>query len=63
MKNQTSGFSFILKPSTVEGGGVGVFALHDIVKDTFMELFLDDFQEVLYEKNEVPEELQVYCLN
>jgi hypothetical protein len=30
MKNTTDHPSFILRPSTSEGGGVGVFALRDI---------------------------------
>ena len=45
MKNITDRFSFILKPSTIVNGGVGVFALNDIAKGTYMELFLKDFQE------------------
>ncbi|HYC34173.1 MAG TPA: SET domain-containing protein [Candidatus Paceibacterota bacterium] len=63
MKNSTDQFSFILKPSIAVPGGVGVFALHDIAKDTQMELFLSDFEEILYSKEEVPEELQGYCLD
>lgn len=63
MKNITDRFSFILKPSTIKNGGVGVFALHDIAKDTYMELFLQDFQEEVYSKTEIPQELQGYCLH
>lgn len=63
MKNYTNHLSFILKPSTINNGGVGVFALHDIAKDTSMELFRDDFQEELRDKKDLPEELQGYCLN
>jgi SET domain-containing protein len=59
----TDHFSFILKPSTIKDGGIGVFALHDIEKDAYMELFLKDFQEELLDEKDVPEELQVYCLN
>ena len=44
MKNTTDCFSFILKPSTIPNGGVGVFVLHDVANDTYMELFLKDFQ-------------------
>lgn len=63
MKQTTNHHSFILKPSTLPGGGVGVFALHDIAKDTYMELFLDDFQEELCDPADVPKELQGYCLD
>ena len=63
MKNITDRFSFILKPSTIVNGGVGVFALNDIAKGTYMELFLKDFQEEIREKKDTPIELQGYCLN
>ncbi|MDP3956208.1 MAG: SET domain-containing protein-lysine N-methyltransferase [bacterium] len=63
MKDKTDGFSFTLKPSVAVPGGVGVFAVHNIAEGTHMEVFLDDFQEVVYDKEEVPEELQGYCLN
>lgn len=59
----TNRFSFILKPSTIRDGGVGVFALHDIAEGTYMELFLKDFQEELRNEKDVPEELRGYCLN
>lgn len=61
MKDSTDRFSFILKPSTVQNAGVGVFLLHDVAKDTYMELFLPDFQEEVRDPKDVPEELQVYC--
>lgn len=63
MKDKTNGFSFILKPSTTVPDGVGVFAVHDIAKGTHLEVFLKDFEEVVYDKDEVPEELQGYCLD
>lgn len=62
MRNKTDYQSFILRPSAVEKGGVGVFALHDIAKDTHMELFLKDFQEEVREVNDVSPELRGYCL-
>lgn len=62
MKNSTDRHSFILKPSTIEGAGVGVFALHDIAGGTYLELFLKDFQEEIRDENDVPEELRGYCL-
>src|SRR3989344_3910965 len=63
MKTSTNHLSFILRPSTVHVGGVGVFALHDIVKGTHMALFSDSFQEEIHTEEEIPEELQGYCLN
>ena len=63
MKNTTDRFSFILKPSTTINGGVGVFVLHDMAKDTYMELFLKDFEEEILDESEVPKELQGYCLD
>jgi uncharacterized protein len=62
MKKTTDRHSFILKPSTVNGAGVGVFALHDIAKGAHLELFLKDFQEEIRKEADVPEELRVYCL-
>ena len=63
MKKTTDRFSFVLKPSTIVNGGVGVFALHDIAEGTHMEVFLPDFEEEVCDKAEVPEELQAYCLD
>lgn len=62
MKNKTSHESFILKPSTINGIGVGVFALHDIANGTYMELFGEDFEEEIRDIKDVPVELQVYCI-
>ncbi|MDP3989023.1 MAG: SET domain-containing protein-lysine N-methyltransferase [bacterium] len=61
--DKTDRFSFILRPSTIQDAGIGVFALHDIVKDTYMELFLPDFQEEIVDPKDIPEELQMYCLD
>lgn len=61
--NKTDHQSFIIKPSTIEGGGVGVFALHDIAEGVTLELFSSDFQEELRDKDSVPAELQGYCLD
>lgn len=59
---KTDRFSFILRPSTIPGSGVGVFVLHDVAKGAYMELFLPDFQEELCDPEDVPKELQIYCL-
>lgn len=55
--------SFVLKPSTMENSGVGVFVLHDVAEGTSMELFTESFQEELKKSEEVPSELQGYCLD
>ena len=47
MKNTTNHQSFILRPSTVEDGGVGVFALHGIQAGTRLELFTSNFEQYL----------------
>lgn len=62
MKNVTNCESFILKPSTIPGSGVGVFALCDIAQGTPMALFLDDFEEEIRSEEDVPLELRAYCL-
>lgn len=63
MESNTGPLSFVVRPSTLKNAGVGVFVLHNVAKDTYMELFLPDFQEEILEPNDVPEELQAYCLD
>ena len=36
--------------------------LHDVAEGTYMEVFLDDFEEEIRSKEDVPEELQSFCL-
>lgn len=55
--------SFILKPSTLENSGVGVFVLHGIAKETYMMLFSENFHEEIHKPEDVPEELQGYCID
>lgn len=55
--------SFILRPSTIKGAGVGIFALHDIPAGTPLPLFSPDFKEELVDIDSVPEPLRVYCLD
>jgi SET domain-containing protein len=60
---QTTDRSFMLKPSTTQDGGVGVFAILDIPKDTFLavkprgELVGIDVKE-----EDIPKELLTYCI-
>ncbi len=55
--------SFILKPSTIAGAGVGVFTLHYLSEGTYCPLILLDFEEEILDPKEVPEELQIYCID
>ena len=61
--NKTDHQSFILKPSTLDVVGVGVFAVHDIEVGTELELFGGDFEEEVREISDVPIELQGYCID
>ena len=63
MKNETSHESFVLRPSTIDAAGVGVFILHRVARGTKMELFTEDFEEELRNAKELPEELHMFCLD
>lgn len=67
MKDYTDQFSFILKPSTIEGAGVGVFAAHDIKEGTLLRLFGDkEYSEgqisTTREYYDVPDIFRTYCI-
>lgn len=55
----TDEFSFILRPSQVSG--VGVFALHAIAKDTWLEVFPRGYRARKFRSNELPAALRTYC--
>lgn len=60
---QTSDKSFILKPSLIVGGGVGVFALHDIEPNTWLALKpKGESISVRLKESEIPKELLNYCI-
>lgn len=63
MKNKTDEFSFILKPSKY---GIGVFAAHDIAKETYLRLFgtteNNENYRILRGKN-ISEDFKDYCMN
>lgn len=68
MKKETNEFSFILKPSKIPNAGVGIFALHDIAKDTRLRVFGDQIEDDvdrarLFEERDVPTELLSYCVH
>ena len=62
-KDTTNEFSFILKPSE---HGIGVFAVHDIKKGTYLKLFgnqgLMKMSRVM-KKVDIPEIFRQYCAN
>ena len=56
-------FSFILKPSTIPNGGIGVFATHNIPKNTkITALFPDGFLVTKRNRNEIPDIFIDYCI-
>lgn len=56
-KEKTTEYSFMLKPSQIEG--VGVFAVHGIAKGTSLYIFRDAGAMV----RTVPADFKKYCLN
>ena len=60
----TDEFSFVLKPSA---HGIGVFAAHNIKKDTYLRLFGDEktlgHSTRLLPKDKVPEFFHTYCMD
>jgi hypothetical protein len=43
----TTEYSFMLKPSVIDVGGVGVFATHEIASGTYLRLFdLEDYRMI-----------------
>ena len=56
-KEKTTEYSFMLKPSQIEG--VGVFAVHGIAKGTSLCIFRDAGARV----RTVPADFKKYCLN
>lgn len=64
MKNKTTEFSFVLKPSE---HGVGVFCTHDIKKDTYLRLFGDEKEikhnHLIRNKGDIPKFFEQYCID
>ena len=62
MKDTTDEFSFILKQSE---HGVGVFAMHDIKKGTYMRLFgnKDENNNRVLKNENIPKIFQDYCVH
>jgi hypothetical protein len=63
MRDKTTEFSFVLKPTKY---GVGVFATHGIKKETYLRLFRDEtgaIVSVVRKKEAVPEFFRRYCVD
>jgi SET domain-containing protein len=60
----TNEFSFVLKPSV---HGIGVFAAHDIMAETYLRLFGNEDKtndvSVIRNKKDVPEFFRTYCVD
>jgi uncharacterized protein len=61
--NKTHAQSFKLKPSTIAGAGVGVFALHDIDPGVWLALKPRHKIGIKLHKTDIAEDLLVYCIN
>ncbi|MEJ0072946.1 MAG: SET domain-containing protein [Candidatus Saccharibacteria bacterium] len=60
--NETSDMSFRVRPSTLPGGGAGVFALHDIASDVWLALKPKERVGIDRNKEDIPEDLLDYCI-
>ncbi len=61
--DKTTEFSFVLKPAE---HGIGVFAAHDIKKDTYLRLFREKdspLSAIVRKKEDVPEYFKQFCLD
>jgi SET domain-containing protein len=61
MRERTDEFSFVLKVSRVDRAGIGVFALHDIAKGAWLEVFPRAYRSRRFRAHELPPELRSYC--
>jgi len=60
--NNTNDTSFKLRPSSIKGAGVGVFALHDINPNVWLALKPKGKVGVNRKKEDIPEELLDHCI-
>src|SRR5580700_3449828 len=60
--NRVDQFSFILKPSTIPNGGVGVFAVHDIDEGVRLKFHPDQFEFQRLKREAIPEDFLKYCI-
>jgi uncharacterized protein len=61
--NRTHAQSFKLKPSSIPGAGVGVFALHDIDAGVLLALKPSHKIGITLQKADIAEDLLAYCIN
>lgn len=58
----TDEFSFVLKPSTIPGAGIGVFATHSIAKGSQIKLFPDNSHTRRLKEKDIPELFRQFCI-
>ena len=61
--NKTHAQSFKLKPSSIPGAGVGVFALHNIDAGVLLALKPSHKIGITLQKADIAEDLLAYCIN
>lgn len=58
MKDYTDEFSFMLKPSSIPGAGIGVFAVHGIKSETMLKINKEGGESRILDINDIPEPLR-----
>lgn len=61
LSTEINEFSFVLKPSTIPNAGIGVFATHDIEKDSLINFFPKDYEFRILHKDKIPAEFIKLC--
>ena len=62
MKDYTDEFSFVLKPSTIAGAGVGVFAAHGIKSGAKLALNKEGGETRILNTHEIPEAFKHFSI-
>lgn len=55
-------FSFLLKPSTIESAGIGVFATHDMPVGTIIYFSQKNYPHRVLKKSDIPEDFLHFCI-
>ena len=61
LSTEINEFSFMLKQSTIPNAGIGVFATHDIEKDSLIHFFPPNYEFRILHKNKIPAEFIKLC--
>ena len=62
MLDYTNEFSFVLKPSSIQNGGIGVFATHAIKSGTKLMLNKEGGESRMVDPDYIPEALKHFCI-